>query len=281
MKDLSQFEGATQLVERAMELGAVNAKPQSVADGFPFVIVPDGAKALSLEQFQPTRKPQYIQRTVAMLESSSFCDYVNRFKLASSLIFVVVSDTGAKFKAVLDYHGAPASPEFCGHTALYETLPTKEWADWMANDKKAMDQVEFASFIEDHMHLIVEPAGADLLELITNIEGHANARFESAMRLQSGGMKIAFNEDVEVRGGNAVTKEGSIELPKTIAASIAPFQGAEAVAVTARLKFRIKKPSLVLWYETVQPHIIVRDALKRVLAEVNEKTSLLPLIGSC
>lgn len=242
-----------------------------------FIVIPAGYKAEDISAFLPLPR---IKQSVVMLEAASFADYVNRYKSEQTLIFVEVSDTGAKFLAVLDYHGqAPAlKPQRCAHTVTYATSPTKEWSDWMAFNAKAMDQVKFASWLEDNYLLIQAPDGAELMELIQNLDGKSDVRFNSAIRLNSGAHKLQYDEDVVLKG-NVTSKEGMVELPKEINAGISPFLGAAPYEVKARLKYRIEGKKLAIWYETITPHRIVRDAVSLVTKTISEKTDLIPFIG--
>ncbi len=259
-------------INRLLALGATEAKPLLLANGEPLLLVPHGVSVESLAQFLP---PSRIKQRVKLLDAGSFSDYVNRFKGAGTVIFAQLSLTGGKFVAMLDYH-EPGVPDYCGHVAEFELLNTPEWLAWMQSDRQPMDQVKFAEFIEENMRLIAEPNSAELLELITDMEGSANARFERGIKLESGAVKLNYVEDVEVRGATP----GAIALPKEIAADIAPFQGMATVAVRARLKFAIAKPSLKLRYETITPHVIVREALLAVSKQIGEKTELVPFLGS-
>lgn len=240
------------------------------------MVIPDGFKVESLKQFLP---PTRIEQKVHLLEHGSFCDYVNRFKSEDTLVFASVGDAGAAFVSVLDYHAAkPMKPSYASHVALFEVSPTAEWRDWMLNNGLKKDQVEFATFLEEHGKLIVAPPGAELLELVQNLQGKNDARFSSGIRLQSGQVKLHYDEDVVLKG-TSTSKPGEIELPKEITAGIAPFQGTEPYQVSARLKFRIENRKLALWYETIAPHRIVRDAIKGIIKAIGEKTGITPLIG--
>jgi uncharacterized protein YfdQ (DUF2303 family) len=279
-------EAIDRLIDLGAALGAIREPPK----GDPFVIVPVGFKTESLAPFLP---PARIKQNVVMLEAGSFADYVNRFKTDNTLIFADVTDTGAKFVAILDYHEKATQSKkeisvtevsiglkanYCSHTARFECITTKEWQDWMANNGKRMDQVAFATFLEENMELIQTPPGATLLEIVQTLHGHVDARFVQATRLQSGRVTLSYDEDVVVKG-NSITKEGAVDLPTQIIAGIAPFQGTEKYEVKARLKYRIENRKLSLWYETISPHRIIRDAVLNVTKEISEKTGIIPFIG--
>lgn len=264
-------------IKQLIEIGRTQGTPFTVAGGDPFVILPQNYRTEDISKFlAPTR----IQQLPQLIEAGSFIDYVNRFKTGDTMIFANVTDTGATLVAMLDYHGpAPKlKPAYCQHKATFQTLPTKEWSDWMAANGKRMDQVAFATWLEENYPLITEPSGAVLLELVQTLIGKSDVRYNSAIRLKSGSSKLDFEEDVTLRGTTA-TKEGEVELPQIITAGIAPFQGTDKYEVKARLKYRIESRKLQLWFETIAQHRIVRDAILGIVKQVAEKTEIIPLIG--
>lgn len=265
------------VIDRLVELGgaesALHNVPASGAD--PFVVIPSGCRVESLVGYCP---PNRIRRAVSLDEPSSFCEYVNRFKSKNTLIFCALEASTHNFTAILDYHG-PDVPAYCAHTACFLPRETREWTAWQAKDGRAMSQREFAEFIEEHRQEILEPPGAELLELVETLHGHCDARFSNAVRLASGALKFSYDEDISLRG-TITTKQGEFELPRQLTASLSPFYGTPAVAVTARLKFTVKKPTLELRYELVRPHVIVRDALCVIVKSIAEQTKIVPLIGT-
>lgn len=263
------------LVDRLLELGG-NFKPQvAVENGVPFALIPSGMTVQSLEHLAPLTR---IKQAVSILEAGSFCDYVNRFKNEDTLIFANVTETAAVFTAVLDYHG-PAKPKYGSHTARFEMIQTPEWKTWMAANRVAMDQVKFATWLEDNLKLIVEPDSADLLEMVRTLHGHNNARFNTALRLDNGAYSVSYDEDTQVKG-TSTTRAGEFELPATIKAGIAVFQGCDKYAVSARLKSRCTERKLVLHFETISVHEIVRESILLAVKQVADKTGIIPLIGA-
>jgi len=244
----------------------------------PFILVPSGMRAESLAPFRP---PPRIKRTVTLLEANSFADYVNKFKMPETLIFVTVTETGCTFRALLDYH-QPApdlTPAYCEHEAVFAAVETPDWKVWKAADRKKLPQVDFAEWIENNSRLMVEPSGAELLELVRSLHGHKNARFNQSIRLDNGAYSVNYDEDVEIKG-SVSTKAGAIELPPTIKAGIAVFQGADKYAVEARLKSRIEERRLVLYFETIAITEIVRESIMLIVKQISERTSIVPLIGT-
>jgi len=232
----------------------------------------------SLEQYFP---PTRIQQRVILLEAGSFIEYVNHFKGPDTLIFANVSETGADFTAVLDYHGAAPEldPAYCSHIAKFTAIETPEWKTWKAANRQAMDQVKFATFLEDNLTLFVDPSGAALLELVKSLHGHRNARFTSSLRLDNGSYAVSYDEDISVRGTSS-TQSGALELPPVIKAGMRVFQGADAYEIPARLKSRCEERKLVLYFETIGLPTIVRESILLLVKQIEDGTSIIPLLGN-
>jgi uncharacterized protein YfdQ (DUF2303 family) len=265
------------LLDAGRSMGAVVEVDGSV----PAVVIPQGYKLEAL-RFDAAR----VARSVTFTDPTSFIDYVNRYKMAGTLIFAALTDTGCKLVAHLDYHAQPTleaelpTRAWSTHTAHLTLEVTQEWGTWMKRNggEKPFNQTEFALFLEDNERVFESPSGADLLELVTTLEGRSNVRFNTAIRLNSGKNKLDFEEDVELRGASSVTT-GSLEIPAKLRLLIQPFSGVPHYRVDVRLRYRIVSKALVFWYETVTPHLVIRDAAKAVLATVAEATGVPVLIG--
>jgi uncharacterized protein YfdQ (DUF2303 family) len=279
---------------------AIGAKQTPVvnsinANGFnPFAIIPANCRAEDLSDYFPQQR---IAQQVKLLEVGSFIAYVNRYSTPDTLIFANVTDQSASFVAVFDYHKAAPDliPAHLTHRAQFDTLHTTEFKTWLAANNKRMTQVEFATWLEDNAKLFTEPVGADLLELVQTLYGKQDVRFNSSVRLQSGGSKLHFDEDVEL-GGTSKTTSGMVELPKEVTAVLPVFQGGAPYAIRARLKYRIESRKLALWFETIALHEITRHAIMSLVSQIARAkaqpedadsealfepgTGIIPLLGS-
>lgn len=255
--------------------------------GDEFLVVPKDFRVESLKHLVP---PKRIEQKVNLTDVDSLILYVNRFKLEEqTTIFSQLRVNGCRLEAVMDYHEGNGSdnPFYCAHRAVFETVETPEWKTWCAANRKPMTQVEFATWLEDNLSLFVKPpddasdapTGAELLELVKSLSGKSDVRFSSAVRLESGGNRLHYDEDVELRGQSS-TQGGDIVVPKNLVAAIKPFFGADWFAVRARLKYRIESRKLTLWFETVEPHKIIQDSVKLIVEKVEKETELKPLAGS-
>jgi uncharacterized protein YfdQ (DUF2303 family) len=281
-----------QAVELLLSTGrnqqAVNENPA----GDPFFITP-GGEARGLVGFFPPRR---ISETPTFIDAGSFVQYVNRFKTEDSLIFALVTEASATLTAVLDYHKPKgAKPDYCRHRATFKTLPTPEWAAWSNANRKPMDQVTFATWLEDNLNLFVQPkdetgkpdktvpSGAELLELVQTLHGHQNARFNTQVRLQTGAYSVNYEEDVDVKGSVC---GGVIALPPKIVGGFAIFQGGDAFQVPARLKVRVTERKMMLHFETIGVPQLIRDNLigddehPGIVRKIATDTGIMPLLGS-
>ena len=272
-----------EVLDKVLALGAKAPEVLNSKGAEPLVAIPFSQKVESLAQFYP---PTRIKRKVTLLEANSFIEYVNRFKTDNTLIFANVSETGVEFSALLDYHGpAPElEADYCDHIAKFTAIETPEWKVWKAADRSLVNQVDFATWLEDNLSLFTVggdgkyPAGADLLELVKSLHGHRNARFSNTVRLDNGAYSAQFDEDIVVRGASS-TRDGEIELPPMVCGGLAVFQGADAYEMPARLKSRCVDRKLMLTFETVNRPKIVRESILLLTKQVGEKTSIIPMLG--
>jgi len=273
-------------IELLLATGRAQLSVQKGDDGEAFFIRPDGQPVGLKNFFAPTR----IKQTVSLASAHSFCEYFKRFASTSSLIFAEFDSDSAKFVAMLDYHtpspieDGDNEPDYCEHVAHYETEATPEWKAWLGANRRPMSQVDFATWLEDNLHLFIAPpsdktapSGADLLELVKSLHGHQSAQFNTALRLDNGAYTVKYEEAIDVRG---TIKSDSLTLPPFIYGGFSLFEGTGPYLVKARLKTRIENRKLVLFFETVALEKTVRDCLELVGKAIEEKTQRAILLGT-
>lgn len=268
------------------ELVSLGAKAPSTfnapGDCDTLVAIPSNQTIHSLAQFMP---PKFIKQAPKFQEAGSFVDYVNRFKTSASLIFAKINEDGdgVTFTAVLDYHAVQvdgnAKAARCAHTAIFEAINTPEWCVFDCNNGDSKGQVDFAEFLEENAKMFVKPTGAELLELVKNLHGHKNARFESSVRLETGAYSCTYDEDIVVQGSKA-SRGGNITLPPVIEVGLAVFQGGDSYKVQARLKTRIDERKLWLFYQTIARPQLLRESIMALVKQIHKGTSILPMLGS-
>lgn len=143
----------------------------------------------------------------------------------------------------------------------FATLPTEyslDWKEWRKKDGYYMSQTEFCDFVEDHQPNIVDPNGADLLNLISNFRQLTHVSYGSAYRTQDGQVQLEYKE--EKRG---VTE--TLSLPSQFTLHLPVIDKAEEITtykVKARLYWRVDKDSakLKFMYSLIRPDIPERNA---------------------
>ena len=260
-------------IQSAIAAGAALGDPrQPVAEpgAGVFTVLPNTYRIESLENYLP--RPLRIDQKVILHDADSFIAYVNDFRLAGpSRIFFDVAQE--QFNAIIDYHEIE-TPSWCDHTAVFKPRKSVEFETWMATNRKAMTQVDFARFLEENMPDVVEPDSAVLLGVALTFEAKKSVEFASGVRLNNG--QIQFQYDEVVRG---TAQKGTIEIPEQFVLGISIHVNGPAYRIPVRLRWRLQEGKVSFWYEVVRPHRFVEDALKEIRERVAKETGIDLLAG--
>jgi uncharacterized protein YfdQ (DUF2303 family) len=206
--------------------------------------------------------PYSLKQSVTLVTEGSFIDYFNRFATDSSTIFV--NDERAEFIAVLDYHNSPIQPAWKRHIASYKCPKTKEWNAWIESNNKKMNQEDFALFVEDNINEIIEPNGADMLQIASSLKASNHVDFKSAVRLDNGEVQFNYTETINGQAG----VNGQMQIPEKIKLAIAPFLKGAPYEIEARFRYRIQQGGLSMWYTLIRPHIFSEHAFNDVVEKI-------------
>jgi uncharacterized protein YfdQ (DUF2303 family) len=236
----------------------------------PAVLIPDGYKVQTFEEHR--ERPIRIERCVATHTARAFVKYVKRFWDDGTMVFA--DGSKATFTAVIDYHRSADVPDWCRHSVTYACPTSREWDAWMKSSGKVMTQAQFAEFIEDNLVDIVQPVGAEMLEVAKTLDARTSVRFKSGIRLDNGETQLVYEEMIDGAAG----AKGQIKIPQTIKLALRVFQGEDPYEVEARFKYRIKEGALTMWQELVRPERITEDAFRGILERIAEELDLVPVI---
>lgn len=128
--------------------------------------------------------------------------------------------------------------------AVFKAEPTRELAAWIEKDRQPMEQEPFAVFLEDNIADVIEPSGADLLQIALTLQAKMDVNFSSARRLDNGQVQLQYTETIDARAG-----AGAIEIPREFTIGICLFKNAERWKIKARLKYRLAAGKVRFWYE--------------------------------
>jgi uncharacterized protein YfdQ (DUF2303 family) len=179
---------------------------------------------------------------------------------------VWVAEAGDMVTAVFNDNG-PTEPGWLDHRAVLSLRLTDEWLHWMRLNGQLVSQEQFARQVEDGLPEIVEPDGADLLELAQHFYATSEASFRSVQRLRDGSVKATYDEEVTASAGAT----GEMEIPGTFRLAVAPYLGEDTYALTARLRYRLNRGALSIGYQLVRPDDVRREALENIRARLDDE----------
>lgn len=258
---------------RASKLGqveTVHGKPVLLTQGR------DGeVKMVSLDEFR--QEPERIKESPTFNNVDSFAGYIKQFAgdktiLASNALVFNPKEGHALpiVRAAIDYHGKDA-PSQNTHAATLQFALTVEAQDWFKNQDNTMEQSAFCDFIEDHMHRIIDPAGADLMELIQTLSVTEKSTFKNRKRKPDGSFSVEYMEEAEATAGSI----GYLDVPGAFVVRIPLFEGdGEMADINCRMRFRLQPggKGLDMWYKMQDASDIIRTRLMALCGEVEEKT---------
>lgn len=267
-------------VQTLMAVGAASVQFRITDEnGKPYAIVPDNYVVKDLEHVLPA--PIRKRGNIITSDSPSFIDYLTRHmtSLGSVIYADIDSENGLCFlNAVIDDHH-PEFPQWREHTCSFSPKKAVEWGRWLGNNKKQMNQSNFAAWLEDNLQDVASvpnmPAGSDILAMALAFEANADKRLRNKINLQSGGITFEFvdKENDATRTTMQVFERFTIGVPV--------FDGSpRAYPVEARLKYRATSDSVTFWYELIRPDRVFKQAVADELASIKEKTGLLVVFGS-
>lgn len=233
--------------------------------------LPDGY-SLKDTEFLLDRPRRKIAK-VSFSDEAGFTDYVSRHGSADfSTLWCQADYPKGKisYTAILNDHGADGeAQDWRDHLASFIPDQSVEWRRWTGKNKSLMSQLDFASFLEENLGDIASadgyPTGTQMLHMATGLEITQDSRIKSAIRLQSGGVRVEYVQD-----DNAETAQ-SMEVFSKFAIGLPVFWAGAAYQVEARLKYRLKEGKLTFWYELNREDKVMEDAAKTLTASIQQK----------
>ncbi|HEV7278411.1 MAG TPA: DUF2303 family protein [Devosiaceae bacterium] len=241
-------------------------------DGSITHFVAEGMRAHTVPALDPAL-PTFVTQSETMIEPKSFTDYIVQFKSPTAICRASLGQNS--IVAVLDYHGRAreggdvAVPGRGAHVATLKCPFDVDYAKWRAVFGKFLDQQKMVEFIEEMIHTIAEPAAADLLEAMGDIEIERVVRFKSARNDRNGNIKFAYEEQDD----SGTTRGGEYSLPEHVVIVVPIFQGGNPVSLTAKLRHRMDKGELTLGLAVPGIENLEREAFRSIGESVREQTS--------
>ena len=230
-------------------------------------------------QPQPRRKVAKVKLT----ETESFIDYTKRHgSLANATIWCTADFKGGalSFTTILNDHGEEENQQaWRDHRATFVPEKSEEWKRWTEKHGHQFSQVGFALFLEENLKDIISsegmPTGTQMLEMALGFEAKQDMRFKSAVRLQSGGVRLEYVEDEDK---NTVT---AMQMFEKFQIAIPVFRADEArYPVTARLRYRVKEGALMFWFELIRSDLVMEQASRALVEHIKTAAGMPFFFGS-
>lgn len=231
--------------------------------------------------------PKRRKGTASALTLKSFTDLVKRHATGDSVVFADTNWRKPGFTAVIDYHPyePEAGPAQWGQHRVHYAFPlSEEWKAWTEKNGETMSQLDFASFIEDHIADLSSPTDAErialerdfstkiatpseLIQLSRKLQVTVESKVTNAHTLQNGTGQIQWEEEHKGADGKPVMVPGIFLL------NIAPFFMGEKVRIPVRLRYRVS--GTIKWfYQIYRPDEHVTDRVRSDLDIVAADTGL-------
>lgn len=227
---------------------------------------PDGDRIVALSTEAHDLRPWRKRGTATVRDAASFVAYLDKHAIAEETEVYADPQALALVAVINAGQGDHLTPGWGDHRLTLGLIKTRPWVAWTAQDGKLLGQTEFAEFLEQRLVDVVQPAGADMLELAQTFHATKNAQFESSKRLSSGEVQLTYKEQLDARAG----KSGQLEIPETFTLGLIPFEGAKAYRVTARFRYRLHGSELRVGYVLDRPEDVLRAAFDDLVAEVDK-----------
>lgn len=234
---------------------------------------------VDLEQY--LHNPRRTKATATFESAESFLQYVKRHADDRAVTWCHFDPQtfALSFVAVFDEHTANTAG-WRLHKAQFTPAMSAEWKVWKGQDRKPQDQLAFAEWIQEHDDDIATkeglPTSLQMLEMATNFVMNEERSLKSAVRLQSGGVRLNYIADPD-----AGTVE-TMQMFEKFQVGIPVFHGGPAWGITARLKYRQQSGKVSFLYELVRADRAHEKAALELIQEVRQGLGDVPLLmGSC
>lgn len=264
---LEQLIASDNSVALIAELSRTAVQPVQLRDGEVIHrLIPEGFNGV-VEEFPEwlRDRPRRKDGEVTVHDAESFLTYVNRHVTHETTVWI--NDTEGQVVAVLDDHepedqGGGAG--WAAHRCNLHLRKTPEWAHWTGRDGQLLEQEAFAEHIDQGLLEVIEPDGAQLLEIAQTFHATTSAQFRSGIRLSDGNVQFLYDEETEAKAG----RSGQLQIPATFELAIAPFIGEDAQRITADLRYRVRGGKLAIGYRLRRPHEVIELALTQLRARL-------------
>lgn len=251
---------------------AVAAHVIAGPNGRSFMVTPNGVTVGEITDPHGLIGPDPIRINgcVKIHSADSLVEYANTFKNDHSLILADV--TSNTVRVALDYH-APDRPQHVQHNAVLGLAYSQEWKTWLAINDRMMSQLEFARFIEENASEIAAPKGAELLEIVRDLQMLRKVDFRRVVRTASGDERFEYTDET-------TAKAGDVEVPSKFKLQLPVYFDGLPVTLFAFLRHHLDDGKVRLGISLNRPENVRQAEFKQVVVDIAERTGLKYVFGA-
>lgn len=257
----------------ALALQGAGSTVVTTADGRELLILAEGFTKMDITDPRGMihGRPSRIKQAVTLQTVDSLVDYVNRFKTDETMLFADIGRNS--IGALIDYHG-PTEAANVDHSATMVLPYSEEWKAWTAASGQLVRQLEFARFIEENAADIAAPSGADLLEVVRDLQAVRRANFKKAVRTASGNENFEYSEET-----TASTKNGSVEIPAQFKLELPVYFGGAPTPLFAFLRWKLSDGDLTIGVTLHRAEHVRQAVFRGIVLDAAERTARPALFG--
>lgn len=210
------------------------------ADELYINVVGDGQRVDAQSYEKYLNEPRRPRGESTVTDVDSFATMLRQDDHQGAVIFA--DQPRATLTAIVNFEG------WRDHRVTLNLVLSDQFQRWQRLNGQLLGQDGFAEFIEDNLADITDPAAADMLEMVQNVQATKGVEFQSGTRIDSGSVQFMYVETVEARAGRG----GELEVPKTFDIAIPVWRGGPLMPMRASLRFRVDKSGLLLGFKIAQ-----------------------------
>lgn len=294
--------------ERKPQLVSISGGTTSSAAA---LLVPNGYTATPIKPLLDAfrQRPELRKGETKLNDLASFIAWTERHKDEGSVIYANDDMTAPSLTTVIDHDEAgPEESEkkarYGRHRGIYTFPFAREWVEWSEVSGKGMGAGDFAAFFERRISDVMPPpysldgegteilntqdpeirklavtlskkfaTPGDIVRLTRGISINIEARATQKIDRDTGEAEIEFAETND--GGNA----DRVKPPNAFLIAIPVLHNGQPILIAVHLRYRAGGGKVTWFVELHQPERVFEEVFRAALAEVEEKTSLVPLRG--
>lgn len=258
------------LVEKALK-----GEPQIITtdQGGQLLILPEGYKyeTITPDNGEKTLLPDHITARVTLQTVESLVTYLAKYHGAETTLFADIADS--TIVGAIDYHGKDKAA-LIHHKAVLALPYSIEFKTWLDIDGKHMSQLDFARFLEENSDDIASPSGADLLEIVRDMQAVVIENTKATVRTNSDNVDFEFAATTDTRSAG-----GKFEVPKSFKLFIPIYFGEQAVPMEARLRWKKTQEGVFFGIMLMRKEIVRQGEFQRIVGGVAQDTGLPAIYG--